>query len=212
MRTGFADSPLHNGKAPRWLLERMIDLSGKLLYVLTELHSPSEVLRRLSDPFWFQAFGCVVGFDWHSSGLTTTLTFAIKEGLKRYPELGLFGAGGKGAYGLITPEEIEHLSDKHGIRAGEELKRASRLTAKVDSSALSDSFSLYHHFIIFTTEGEWAVIQQGMNERGWARRYHWLGEKAGSFVDEPHTDVVGRKVENVVDLTSEGNRSIWSKP
>lgn len=192
MRTGIANLPLHSGKCPRWLFEKMVELSRIILELLVIEAGPEEILRRLSDPFWFQAFGCVLGFDWHSSGLTTTVCGALKEAVRgREQEFGLFVCGGKGATALKTPEEILRLGDRHPLKVNpEELVRASRLTAKVDQAALQDGYDLYHHTFIFSTRGTWAVIQQGMNtalQR--ARRYHWLSEACVNFVVEPHTAI-----------------------
>ncbi len=190
MRTGIANLPLHGGRAPRWLFDRMKRLAREIIIVIVKDFGPEEVLKRLSDPYWFQAFGCVLGFDWHSSGVTTTVCGAIKESIKGLErDLGLFAAGGKGAVSRKTPSEIE--------RAGpfisadpERLVYASRLSAKVDSAALQDGYNIYHHCFFFTREGSWAVVQQGMNEpKGFARRYHWLGEDVDCFVVEPHSAV-----------------------
>jgi len=187
MRTGTANLPLHYGKAPRWLFDRMTRLAGELATVMVEELGTEEMLRRLSDPFWFQSFGCVLGFDWHSSGLTTTACGALKEGLKaRQKELGLFVAGGKGATSRRTPQEIERLGpvlDKDP----EALIYASRMAAKVDSAGLQDGYQIYHHTFVFNTQGAWCVIQQGMNTATrCARRYHWLSEEVEDFVCEPH--------------------------
>ena len=147
-------------------------------------------LRRVADPFWFQCLGCVLGFDWHSSGVTTTTCGALKEGIRgRGYDLGVFIGGGKGGVSRKTPEEIRHYSEKAGTD-GERLVYASRMSAKVDSSAVQDGFQLYHHCFMFTTDGAWAVVQQGMNEEsGWARRYHWLACGEHDFVCEPHAAI-----------------------
>lgn len=190
MRTGIANLPLHHGRAPRWLFERMKRLSRAIILIMVEEYGAGEVLRRLSDPFWFQAFGCLLGFDWHSSGLTTTVCGAFKEGIKGLEkEIGLFACGGKGRASLGTPSEIEGKGEwVEGDVEG--LKYASRMAAKVDGTALQDGYQLYHHFFLFTKDGNWAVIQQGMNEStGYARRYHWLGEGLKDFVCEPHKAV-----------------------
>jgi hypothetical protein len=149
------------------------------------------MLRRLSDPWWFQAFGCVLGFDWHSSGVTTVTCGALKEAAKVYgPDLGILVAGGKGGTSRKTPQEIADAADRHAITVGEQLIYASRMSAKVDSAAVQDGFDLYHHSFFFTSEGQWCVVQQGMNaESGWARRYHWLGESVEDFVCEPHAAI-----------------------
>lgn len=190
MRTGIANLPLHYGKAPAWLFERMRDLSRGITLVLIEEFGPEEMLRRLSDPFWFQAFGAVLGFDWHSSGLTTTVCGALKEGLRGLErELGLFVAGGKGRTSRRTPREIEEVGDLLVIDA-QDLVYASKMAAKVDSAALQDGYQIYHHCFIFTTKGSWSVVQQGMNETNrYARRYHWLSDDLESFVCEPHSAI-----------------------
>ncbi|MBI4445951.1 MAG: DUF763 domain-containing protein [Acidobacteria bacterium] len=190
MRTGFAELPLHYGRAPAWLFQQMVRLAREVLAHIVTEYGSNEVLSRLSDPFWFQAFGCVLGFDWHSSGLTTTTCGAVKEAVRGIEkDLGFRAAGGKGSVSRKTPVEIvsacEHLSLNP-----EPLVYASRLSAKVDSAALQDGYQIYHHSFFFTAQGQWAVVQQGMSERtGRARRYHWLGSKLGSFVSEPHQAV-----------------------
>lgn len=189
-KTGIASMPLHSGKAPHWLFRRMVALSRSIIELMVIEFGKDEVLRRLSDPFWFQAFGCILGFDWHSSGITTTVTGAIKEAVRGVEkDLGLFVAGGKARKALNTPQEIINYAEKVGFNP-ESLIRASRLSAKVDNVAVQDGFSLYHHVIIFTQEGHWCVIQQGMNEPlSMARRYHWLSFSLKSFVEEPHEAV-----------------------
>ncbi len=199
MRTGTANLPLHYGKCPPWLFERMKPLAAAIIQIIVEEFGPQEVLRRLSDPIWFQAFGSVLGFDWHSSGLTTTVCGALKEGLQpRQKELGLFFAGGKGRTSRGTPAEIEQAGEKYGLPADTvSLQYASRMAAKVDSAAVQDGYQIYHHFFVFTREGEWAVVQQGMNgQTRWARRYHWLNTgktsaRGMNFVREPHAAVCG---------------------
>jgi hypothetical protein len=192
MRTGKADLPLHPGKAPPWLFQRMVRLSRGILGYMVEELGTREVLARLSDPFWFQSLGCVLGFDWHSSGVTTTTCGAIKEGLKGLErELGLFAAGGKGAASRRTPQEIEEWAGRASLPFDPaKLVHASRMSAKVDSNALQDGYQIYHHFFVFDREGGWAVVQQGMNEStGYARRYHWLSDGVDDFVQEPHAAV-----------------------
>ncbi len=191
-RKGIAHLPLHGGKAPRWLFDRMKLLSREISRVMCYEVGAEEYLKRLSDPFWFQTFGCVLGFDWHSSGLTTTVCGALKEGLKDLgKELGIFVCGGKGATSRKTPFEIESFAEKRLIEAdAEKLKYASRMSAKVDNTALQDGYQLYHHTFIVTRKGKWLVVQQGMNQDTcWARRYHWLGESVKDFVCEPHEAV-----------------------
>ncbi len=206
-KVGITDLPLHTGKAPRWLFERMKKLASEVLYIIAIEHGTDKILENLSDPFWFQAFGCLLGFDWHSSGITTTVMGAIKEGLKAHPELKIFVAGGKGKASLKTPEEISQICDKFGIDFGKKFIRLSRLTAKIDNNALQDGFGLYHHTFVFTERGSWAVIQQGMDpQRLIARRYHWLSQKIKKMTIEPHTAICcdeKRKTLNLIDAESE---------
>ncbi len=210
-RTGVANLPLHGGKAPAWLFQRMVRLSREIAVVVVEDYGPDELLRRLSDPFWFQGFGCVLGFDWHSSGLTTTACGALKEGLRGLErDLGVFVAGGKGGTSRKTPSEIQAAGDALSVDAAR-LVYASRMSAKVDSAAVQDGYQLYHHAFIFTRDGHWTVVQQGMNETNhYARRYHWLGEAVTDFVCEPHAavcaDVRGEAL-NLVARESEGARA-----
>ncbi|MEW6182319.1 MAG: DUF763 domain-containing protein [Bacillota bacterium] len=212
MRTGIANLPLHSGKCPRWLFEKMVELARVLVELMVMEDGPDGVLNRLSDPFWFQALGCVLGFDWHSSGLTTTVCGALKEALREgQRDLGIFVCGGKGATALKTPEEIIRIADRYPLGANpEELVRASRLTAKVDQAALQDGYDLYHHSFIFSVKGTWTVVQQGMNpEARRARRYHWLSNACGDFVVEPHTAVccdTSGPTLNLVARESDGSR------
>ncbi len=201
VKKGTADLPLHYGKAPPWLFERMVKLLRSILELIVMEHGRDTLLERLSDPFWFQSLGCVAGFDWHSSGLTTTLCGAMKEALKDVgKDIGVYMAGGKGRTALRTPEEIERVGESSGLEV-ERLKDVSRITAKVDNVLLQDGYQLYHHTIIFTEEGLWAVIQQGMNtEEGYARRYHWLGEGLKSFVEEPHSGISAQRIHRKVRL------------
>jgi len=191
MKRRLAQLPLHTGKAPPWLFQRMTKLAGAVTMAIVEEYGPAEMLHRLSDPWWFQAFGCVLGFDWHSSGVTTVTCGALKEAAKVCgSDLGILVAGGKGATSRKTPQEIVDAADRHAITAGDRLVYASRMSAKVDSAAVQDGFGIYHHSFFFTPDGQWCVVQQGMNEeRGWARRYHWLGESVEDFVCEPHAAV-----------------------
>lgn len=187
MKTGHANLPLHYGKAPRWLFEKMVVLAREISWILVVEYGSAEFFRRLSDPCWFQAFGSVLGFDWHSSGVTTTVCGALKEALKQVgSELKVFAAGGKGAVSRKTPSEIERIGEQIGLSA-EPLVYASRMAAKVDSAAVQDGYSIYHHSFFFDARGNWCVVQQGMNEETlYARRYHWLGESLNDFVCEPH--------------------------
>jgi hypothetical protein len=188
--TGFASLPLHGGKAPAWLFGRMVRLSREIVVYIASEYGAADVLRRLSDPFWFQAFGCVLGFDWHSSGVTTTVCGAVKEGLKDIDrEIGFFAAGGKGGVSRKTPQHIVAVCERLG-RDPQPLVYASRTAAKVDSAAVQDGYQLYHHVFFFTSTGQWCVVQQGMSDATrTARRYHWLSDSLTSFVDEPHQAV-----------------------
>jgi len=187
----------------------MTRLSRAIVAALVEDGGPETVLRRLSDPFWFQALGCLLGFDWHSSGVTTTVCGALKEGLRGTErELGLLVAGGKGRASRRTPQELRDYGDRFGLDAAL-LVYASRLSAKVDNNAVQDGYQLYHHTFILTTSGRWAVIQQGMRaEDRTARRYHWLGERVGSFVREPHAAVCGdARAETLNLVAAEGEEA-----
>jgi hypothetical protein len=201
-RTGIANLPLHHGKAPRWLFERMVKLSRQIALVILMEQGPEEVLRHMADPFWFQAFGCVLGFDWHSSGVTTTLCGALKESMRGMErETGLYIAGGKGGASRKTPDEIRRFEPQLSVDP-QKLVYASRMAAKVDNTALQDGYQLYHHVFLFTSKGSWAVVQQGMNETTrYARRYHWLSEHVTDFVCEPHSaicsDSTGRALNMV---------------
>lgn len=202
-RTGTADLPLHGGHAPRWLFSRMVALSREIVLALADEFGTAGVLARLSDPRWFQALGCTLGFDWHSSGLTTTTCGALKEALAELGrEIGLAAAGGKGAVSRRTPSEIEATAPRWGLEPSP-LVHASRMTAKVDSAALQDGFQIYHHVLFFDREGRWAVVQQGMNEdTGLARRYHWFSEAVADFVCEPHAGIAGARAGLVLNLVA----------
>jgi hypothetical protein len=210
MQTGIANVPLHGGHCPPWLFQRMKQLGAAMVEVIVLEYGPAEVLRRLSDPVWFQAFGSVLGFDWHSSGLTTVVCGALKEGLKNIQgELGVFFAGGKGKVSRNTPLEIMEAGDRYGLSNDlAALPGISRLVAKVDSAAVQDGYQLYHHFFVFDQSGNWTVIQQGMNEiNRYARRYHWLSENLHSFVDDPHQAVCGVPETNVLNLVEHNNQA-----
>ncbi|MFQ5683555.1 MAG: DUF763 domain-containing protein [Candidatus Binatia bacterium] len=189
-RTGIAYLPLHSGRAPAWLFQRMVRLGREIVRLIIEDHGPEEFLIRVSDPYWFQSLGCVLGFDWHSSGVTTTVCGALKEGLRGMEkELGLVIAGGKGATSRKTPSEIVSAGEKFSLkRDPNELVSLSRLTAKIDNNAIQDGFQLYHHNFFFTLQGSWAVVQQGMGDR-FARRYHWYSENIQSLINEPHSAI-----------------------
>lgn len=215
MRTGYVDLPLHSGQCPPWLFERMTKLGRSIIILLVRDEGPAGVLQKLADPFWFQALGCLLGFDWHSSGLTTTVCGALKEGLRGCErELGLFIAGGKGKTSRKTPQDIITYADKYGLPAKtEKLVYASRMSAKVDNTAIQDGYQLYHHTFIFTSKGDWAVVQQGMNSGSRrARRYHWLGSRVTDFVNEPQNAICcdrrEQKVLNLVDRKSAGARQV----
>jgi uncharacterized protein len=184
-------------------------LSREIVIYLVAEYGPAEVLRRLSDPFWFQAFGCVLGFDWHSSGVTTTVCGAVKEGIHDLQaQLGVFAAGGKGAASRKTPAQIGESCEALG-RDPDPLRYASRTAAKVDSAAVQDGYQLYHHAFFFTAAGEWCVVQQGMNETTkMARRYHWLSEHVESFVDEPHAAVCCDTTGEALNLVAHENEPI----
>jgi hypothetical protein len=201
-RTGSADLPLHSGRVPPWLAERMASLGAVVCQAIVHHYGRDEFLRRLSHPFWFQSFGAVMGMDWHSSGITTSVIGALKRGLAPLQsELGIHVCGGRGKHSLRTPGEIEVLSERLGFD-GKALIRASRLVAKVDSAAVQDGFDLYLHGFFVTDDGKWTVVQQGMNgDKRQARRYHWHSEKLKSFVDEPHSAIDGPAQGEIINLT-----------
>jgi hypothetical protein len=212
MRKGIANLPLHYGKTPRWLFTRMVKLSRAIAEIIIGEYGAEEFLFRISDPVWFQSFGCVLGFDWHSSGITTTVCGALKEGLKDLTkEFGLFIAGGKGKTSRKTPDEIRFWGGKLGFPP-DDLIYASKMSAKVDSCALQDGYQIYHHTFIATTKGSWAVIQQGMNIKTQkARRYHWLSSELKDFVIEPHKAIVSTnkgRVLNMVAREAEESRNV----
>ena len=199
---GSADLPLHYGQVPRWLAERMARLGKAITESVVMEYGTSGFLQRMSDPFWFQALGCVLGMDWHSSGITTSVMGALKKALNPLaPDLGIYICGGRGKYSRDTPSELRNLCNNTGLDAGE-LIRSSRLSAKVDNTAIQDGFQLYLHNFIVTRSGEWVVVQQGMNtELRTARRYHWHSARLRSFVTEPHSAVFGPNVGNILNLT-----------
>jgi uncharacterized protein len=198
-RTGVADLPLHGGRAPAWLFGRMTRLGRAIVLAMREDLAPPALLLHLADPYWFQAFGCLLGFDWHSSGLTTTVCGALKEALRGLDaEVGLFVAGGKGAASRRTPAEIAAAGERLG-RDLSGLEYASRMAAKVDSAALQDGYELYHDTFVFTGAGDWAVVQQGMSAATrYARRYHWLGARVTTLVSDPHAAIVTERREDTV--------------
>jgi len=197
----YADLPLHYGKVPPWLAQRMTLLGGAIVESIVLEYGKSAVLSRLSNPFWFQAFGCALGMDWHSSGITTSVMGSLKAAVNpKFKELGIYICGGKGKHSRQTPNELLLLADRTGLN-GTELVRSSKLSAKVDNTAIQDGFQLYLHSFIVTDEGEWAVVQQGMNDaNGMARRYHWHSEKVISFVENPHTFIYGKNQGEILNL------------
>jgi uncharacterized protein len=201
-RAGSADLPLHGGRVPRWLGDRMTRLGAVITEAIVLEYGPDELLRRLAHPFWFQSFGAVMGMDWHSSGITTSVLGALKRGLTPLSgELGIHVCGGRGKHSRQTPHELVAIGDRVGID-GTGLATASRLVAKVDSAAVQDGFDLYLHGFIVTDDGHWVVVQQGMNgDRRQARRYHWLSEGLRSFVDQPHAAIDGVDQGVIVNLT-----------
>lgn len=200
-RSGFADLPLHGGRVPQWLAERMTKLGTAIAESVIYHYGSSEFLSRLSDPFWFQAFGSVMGMDWHSSGITTSVLGALKRGLNsRSHELGLYVCGGRGRHSRKTPDELRTIADRIGLR-GDTLVRSSRLTARIDNNAVADGFQLYLHSFVLSSTGEWAVVQQGMNDTtGLARRYHWHSAAVRDFVSDPHTAIVGEHQGTIMNL------------
>ncbi|MBV9264602.1 MAG: DUF763 domain-containing protein [Acidobacteriaceae bacterium] len=200
-RSGFADLPLHGGRVPEWLAQRMEKLGTAIAESIVYHYSASEFLTRLSDPFWFQAFGAVMGMDWHSSGITTSVMSALKRGLNpRAHELGIYVCGGRGRQSRNTPTELLIIADRKGFDGGE-LVRTSRLTAKIDNNAIADGFQIYLHSFVLTAAGEWVVVQQGLNDtNGLARRYHWHSATVRDFVSEPHTGIAGENRGTILNL------------
>jgi uncharacterized protein len=200
-RSGSADLPLHGGQVPAWLASRMMLLGTAITESILLHYGQAEFLSRLSDPFWFQAFGSVMGMDWHSSGITTSVMTALKRGLNpRASELGLYICGGRGKQSRRTPDELREIASARDLD-GDELVRTSRLTAKIDNNCIADGFQLYLHSFVLAANGEWAVVQQGMNDRsGLARRYHWHSAKVRDFVDAPHTGIAGEHQGEILNL------------
>jgi hypothetical protein len=201
-RAGSADLPLHGGRVPPWLATRMARLGAVITQAIVHHYGRDEFLSRLAQPFWFQSFGAVMGMDWHSSGITTSVLGALKRGLGPLErDLGIYVCGGRGRHSRKTPDELKRVGDKTGID-GIALGGASRLVAKVDSAAVQDGFDLYLHGFIVTADGRWTVVQQGMNgDRHQARRYHWLSEGLKSFVDAPHSAIEGLGQGEIINLT-----------
>ena len=204
-KTGVANLPLHGGKAPRWLFQRMVALSKGVTEVLIDEYGSDEFLRRLSDPFWFQAFSCVLGYDWHSSGTTTVTCGALKEALNPL-NLGVVLCGGKGNASRNTLAEIKASCEQYNLSSSliDRLQYCSRMAAKVDNCAIQDGHTLYHHVFVLSERKKWAVIQQGMNdEAGYARRYHWLSDEVQSFICEPHSTIIGdSRQDSVLNMTA----------
>jgi len=200
-RSGVADLPLHGGRVPPWLAERMTKLGTAITENIVHHYGTSTFLSRLSDPFWFQAFGAVMGMDWHSSGITTSVMGALKRGLvSRADELGLYICGGRGRFSRNTPNELRSIAERRGFDA-DSLVRTSRLTARVDNNAIGDGFQIYLHSFVVTSKGEWAVVQQGLNDQnGMARRYHWHSATVRDFVAEPHTGIIGENQGTIMNL------------
>jgi len=201
-RSGSADLPLHGGQVPKWLADRMTRLGTVITEAIVHHYGRDELLRRLAHPFWFQSFGAVMGMDWHSSGITTSVIGALKRGLAPLAgELGIHVCGGRGKHSRQTPQELVSIGERVGFD-GLALAKASRLVAKVDSAAVQDGFDLYLHGFVVTDDGRWVVVQQGMNgERKQARRYHWLSETLRSFVEEPHAAIDGVEQGEIINLT-----------
>jgi hypothetical protein len=202
MKRGIATMPLDTGRCPRWLFARMTKLSREMIDVLVAEYGPEEFIKRIADPVWFQSMGTVLAFDWNSSGLTTILTAALKEAIRgREKDLGIFICGGKGKTSLKTPDEIMSWGERLGI--SEENTKAlvynSKMAAKIDSSLIQDSYSIYHHTFFFSQKGTWAVVQQGMNLFSkTARRYHWFSENIKDLIEEPHTGIISQRKEKLV--------------
>ncbi len=201
-RSGRADLPLHYGKVPSWLYQRMAKLGGAITEAIVQEYGTSEFIRRLSDPFWFQSLGAALGMDWHSSGITTSVMGALKQAINPIShELGLFICGGRGKFSRQTPGELLRIAETTGLD-GEKLVHISKLTAKIDNTAIQDGFQLYLHSFVLSKNGEWSVIQQGMNgNERLARRYHWHSKNIRSFVDEPHASVCGENLGMILNLT-----------
>ena len=200
-RSGIADLPLHGGRVPQWLAQRMTTLGVAITEAIVFDYGTAPFLSRLSDPFWFQALGAVMGMDWHSSGVTTSVMGALKRGLaSRADELGLYVCGGRGKFSRNTPNELRAIACRRGFDA-DALVRTSRLTARVDNNAIADGFQIYLHSFVVAANGEWVVVQQGLNDRtGMARRYHWHSPAVKDFVAEPHTAIVGDYQGTVMNL------------
>jgi uncharacterized protein len=215
LKRGIINLPLHGGHAPSYLIKRMIKLSAAISKIIIEEEGSKEFFKRISDPLWFQAFGCVLGFDWHSSGLTTVVTGVLKQSIL-YDTHGISLSGGKGRNSTKPKYEIPKLAEQnHNLTTNRinELVYASKMSAKVDSAAIQDGFNLYHHFILFDDNGHWTIIQQGLNKTNkMARRYHWISNNLLNYIIEPHRGIIGNeRIPFCLDMTSresEKNRKI----
>ncbi len=201
-RAGHADLPLHHGRVPIWLAQRMSQLGRGIVEAIVLEYGKSALLQRMSDPLWFQSFGCVLGMDWHSSGITTSVMGALKRAINPIAsELGIYVCGGRGKHSKLTPQELIKVAEKTGTD-GDYLVKCSKLSAKIDNTAIQDGFQLYLHSFLVTDEGEWTVVQQGMNgASGYARRYHWHSKAFDSFVNEPHTSICGESQGSILNFT-----------
>ena len=199
---GSADLPLHNGRVPKWLAERMAKLGGAITEAILVEFGKKAFINRISDPAWFQSLGCVLGMDWHSSGITTSVMGALKSAINpRAKELGIYICGGRGKHSRKTPEELLKVGDQTGLDA-DALVKSSRLVAKVDNTAVQDGFQIYLHSFIVSNEGDWSVVQQGMNgTSGYARRYHWTSANLKSYIDDPHQFIYGKNQGEILNLT-----------
>lgn len=207
-RSGFADLPLHGGRVPAWLSERMAAMGTAIVEAILLDYGHAELLSRLADPFWFQALGSVMGMDWHSSGITTSVMGALKRGLaSRGDELGIYICGGRGRHSRNTPSELRSIAERKSLD-GEALVRTSRLTARIDNNAIADGFQIYLHNVVLSATGEWTVVQQGMNQAsGMARRYHWHSRSVRDFTSEPHSGIVGEHQGTIMNLVDAGAAS-----
>ena len=200
-RSGVADLPLHGGRVPPWLATRMVTLGTAISESVLYHYGRSALLSRLSDPFWFQALGSVMGMDWHSSGITTSVMGALKKGLNpKSHELGIYICGGRGRQSRNTPDELRGIAQRTSLD-GDALVRTSRLTARIDNNAVADGFQIYLHSFVLSADGEWAIVQQGMNEASHlARRYHWHSVNVRDFTADPHTAIVGERTGTIMNL------------
>ena len=208
-KRGSVNLPLHGGHPPSWLFSRMVKLSGAISSVIIEEYSLEEFLNRISNPYWFQAFSCVLGFDWHSSGTTTTTLGALKASLSA-EEHGIYLTGGKGSKSRKTPQGIEHAGEVFNLKTKttEKLVETSKLSAKIDNSCIQDGYTLYQHNFFVTEKGDWAVVQQGLNSKTkYARRYHWLGIEVNNLLNDPHSGIsCDKKTPNTLNMSSKESK------